>query len=217
MKNSIWPGNKFIEIFESFFILFSSSSSLNTNGSKFRYEKKWNGRRRKEGLLIEYKVRELVSWQNWRTFFFLSNTLVDNTPPLSPTPPPLKKGGKIINKCRGKDDPGYISVWIFDFVLFFSSSSLVWFWTQAAQSFVRKRKWFENKRGHLDRGKTIVAYQVHKIDEFFFWNVQQARKWHHFQGNNNESRMFITCYFFDHYFGCLYRRLFLRLGYWGKD
>ena len=49
--------NKFIKIFESFVILFSSSSSLNTNGSKFRQEKKWNGRRRKEGLLIEYKVR----------------------------------------------------------------------------------------------------------------------------------------------------------------
>ena len=52
-----WRTNKFLKIFESFFILFYSSSSLNTNGSKFRQEKKWNGRRRKEGLLIEYKVR----------------------------------------------------------------------------------------------------------------------------------------------------------------
>ena len=57
MKNKRCPGNKFIKIFESFFVLFSSSSSLNTNGSKFRQEKKSNGQRRKEGLLIEYKLR----------------------------------------------------------------------------------------------------------------------------------------------------------------
>ena len=51
----------------------------------------------------------------------MSNKLVNNTPPLSLNlPPPKKRGGKILNKCRGKDDPGYISVWIFDFVLFIS-------------------------------------------------------------------------------------------------
>ena len=44
MKSKRCPGNKFIKMFEPFFILFSSASSLNTNDSKFRQEKKWNGR-----------------------------------------------------------------------------------------------------------------------------------------------------------------------------
>ena len=59
------------------------------------------------------------------------------------------------------------------FVFFVVVASVIL--TQAAQSFVSKKKWIEKKRGDLDRRKTIVAYQVHKIDDFFL-NVQQARK-----------------------------------------
>ena len=66
-------------------------------------------------------------------------------------------------------------MWIFYFVLFFFVVVASVILTQAAQSFVSKKKRIAKKRGDLDRRKTIVAYQVHKIDDFF-WNVQQARK-----------------------------------------
>ena len=196
MKNKRCPGNIFIKIFESFLILVfvavAKHKRLKVSSGK---EMKWT--ERKGGALDRVQcstTRRLTKLSN--LFFFTFNKLVNNTPPLPPNPPPLflkKKGRKkVINKCRGKDDPGYISVWIFYFILFFSSSSRVWFWHKLLKVLSGKRNGLRRKEGILIKGKLFSHTKFTKLTFFFFWNVHQARKWHHFQGNNKE---FMTCYF----------------------